>query len=582
MPAAGIFPGSLAILKTSNPSLSSCRAITGPDLFSPFSVSSFSLAASPAIIRMGGGPRTFPGGVSKWQWKRMQAKKAQQLLKARLCRERQLYEMRKRAELKAAISELERPWEVAERAPVLFSASADEQVKVLADRFQRPTGFDMWSERDGPQIFLSPDDLPPARFFPKGAVHSLKPYSVVSGKPPDDGGSSDEGDEEMRYDDWIARGAGGIGRGRRARKVLSDSSSSETITLDPGKSGDGDSGEHPISYNSDSEHLVAESMKTKKEMAELLNRHDRNHGLTTEADEMVPDLRLEGGNVAGGGFRRRGGREIRGGNRDSYRSQSLLPVACSRVKEDEISRGLDGRHGDSKIGRQKMPNGIDRLAGGGSRGGGNGNRGSEREGGKFGRRRGDHGQNGVFQFSNSKFGDAGSRMDDRRIDESFSRRGGNGGRRGRGGFQHSHRPYSADDDSRIGRGTAGDFGDRDGNHRRSRGPSSSDSDDSVARRRTEGDYIADGFVRHRGRGSQIGNRGVAMSEDVGRGGGRGGYRVSYRSASDLLIAGSRKARETGRDSRFGGSDQDYKGAARVSLRPTTDLRLEEGGYGRRD
>ena len=71
----------------------------------------------------------------------MQAKKAKQLLKARLCRERQLYEMRKRAELKAAISELERPWEVVERAPNLFSVSADEQVKALADRFQRPGGF---------------------------------------------------------------------------------------------------------------------------------------------------------------------------------------------------------------------------------------------------------------------------------------------------------------------------------------------------------------------------------------------------------------------------------------------------------
>ncbi|XP_062095451.1 putative DEAD-box ATP-dependent RNA helicase 33 [Humulus lupulus] len=133
-----------------------------------------------SIIRMGGGPRTFPGGVSKWQWKRMQAKKAKQLLKARLCRERQIYEMRKRAELKAAVSELERPWEIVERAaPNLFSVSADEQVKVLADRFQKPGGFDMWSEKDGPQLFKTPDELPSARFFPKGVVHSLKPYRRI-------------------------------------------------------------------------------------------------------------------------------------------------------------------------------------------------------------------------------------------------------------------------------------------------------------------------------------------------------------------------------------------------------------------
>lgn len=110
----------------------------------------------------------------------MQAKKAKQLLKARLTRERQVYEMRKRAELKAAVAELERPWEAVEdRAPKLFSVSADEQLKVLADRFQRSGGFDMWSERDGPQLFTSVDGLPSNRFFPKGVVHSTKPYGRI-------------------------------------------------------------------------------------------------------------------------------------------------------------------------------------------------------------------------------------------------------------------------------------------------------------------------------------------------------------------------------------------------------------------
>ncbi|CAK8560046.1 unnamed protein product [Lathyrus sativus] len=132
------------------------------------------------VIRMGGGPRTFPGGVSKWQWKRMQAKKAKQLMKARLCRERQIYEMRKRAELKAAVSELEKPWEVVEKPPMLFSIKADEQLKVLADRFQKPGGFDLWTENDGPQLFQTPDELPSARFFPKGVVHSIKPYMKVT------------------------------------------------------------------------------------------------------------------------------------------------------------------------------------------------------------------------------------------------------------------------------------------------------------------------------------------------------------------------------------------------------------------
>ncbi|PSS34591.1 DEAD-box ATP-dependent RNA helicase [Actinidia chinensis var. chinensis] len=130
-------------------------------------------------IRMGGGPRTYPGGVSKWQWKRMQAKKSKQLLKAQLARERQIYEMRKRAELKAAVAELERPWDPVERPPSLFSVRADEQVKVLADRFQRPGGFDLWSESDGTQLFTPGDAVPSARFFPKGVVHSIKPYGRI-------------------------------------------------------------------------------------------------------------------------------------------------------------------------------------------------------------------------------------------------------------------------------------------------------------------------------------------------------------------------------------------------------------------
>lgn len=125
----------------------------------------------------------------------MQAKKAKQLLKARLCRERQIYEMRKRAELKAAVSELERPWEVVDKPPNLFNVGADEQLKVLADRFQKPGGFDMWTQRDGPQLFQTPDELPSARFFPKGVVHSVKPYRRISGSAQLEDGGDDLGSE---------------------------------------------------------------------------------------------------------------------------------------------------------------------------------------------------------------------------------------------------------------------------------------------------------------------------------------------------------------------------------------------------
>ncbi|KAK3158229.1 hypothetical protein QOZ80_2AG0134470 [Eleusine coracana subsp. coracana] len=147
-------------------------------------------------IRMGGGPRTYPGGVSKWQWKRMQAKKAQQLLKARLARERQLFEMRKRAELRDAVAHLERPWDpdsssaAAEAAPTLLSVAADDQLKALADRFHRPGGVDLWNDRDGPRVFESrASGAASARFFPKNAVHSFQPYALrgavdEAGAPP--------------------------------------------------------------------------------------------------------------------------------------------------------------------------------------------------------------------------------------------------------------------------------------------------------------------------------------------------------------------------------------------------------------
>ncbi|CAN6251971.1 unnamed protein product [Urochloa humidicola] len=139
-------------------------------------------------IRNGGGPRTFPGGVSKWQWKRMQAKKARQLLKARLARERQLYEMRKRTELRDAVAHLERPWDpdfaAADAyavAPNLLSVAADDQLRALADRFHRPGGVDLWNDRDGPRAFASPaTGAASARFFPKNAVHSVQPYALVS------------------------------------------------------------------------------------------------------------------------------------------------------------------------------------------------------------------------------------------------------------------------------------------------------------------------------------------------------------------------------------------------------------------
>lgn len=116
----------------------------------------------------------------------MQAKKARQLLKARLARERQLYEMRKRVELRDAVAHLERPWDAGSSAgasavaPTLLSVAAEDQLRALADRFHRPGGVDLWNDRDGPRVFASPaTGAASARFFPRNAFHSIQPYALV-------------------------------------------------------------------------------------------------------------------------------------------------------------------------------------------------------------------------------------------------------------------------------------------------------------------------------------------------------------------------------------------------------------------
>ncbi|GFY83686.1 copper ion transmembrane transporter [Actinidia rufa] len=169
---------------------------------------------------MGGGPRTYPGGVSKWQWKRMQAKKSKQLLKAQLARERQIYEMRKRAELKAAVAQLERPWEPVERPTSLFSVHADEQVKVLADRFQRPGGFDLWSESDGPHLFTPGDAVPSARFFPKGAENGEERSGYSNSGRFGDGLSSEGLVEARDFSESVVRsGRGSSGKFKKKEKL---------------------------------------------------------------------------------------------------------------------------------------------------------------------------------------------------------------------------------------------------------------------------------------------------------------------------------------------------------------------------
>lgn len=94
---------------------------------------------------MGGGPRTFRGGLNKWQWKRLHEKKAKEKETRLLEQEKQLYEARVRSEIRA------KAWGKTEPEPSQYSPmSPQEHIKALADRFMKEGAEDLWNQDDGP------------------------------------------------------------------------------------------------------------------------------------------------------------------------------------------------------------------------------------------------------------------------------------------------------------------------------------------------------------------------------------------------------------------------------------------------
>ncbi|PIN15376.1 ATP-dependent RNA helicase pitchoune [Handroanthus impetiginosus] len=106
------------------------------------------------LRRMGGGPRTFPGGLNKWQWKRMHEKKAREKEKRLLEQEKQVYQARIRSEIRAKISSAESPISGSEKPdenqPNYGPLTPEEHIKALADRFMKEGAEDLWNENDGP------------------------------------------------------------------------------------------------------------------------------------------------------------------------------------------------------------------------------------------------------------------------------------------------------------------------------------------------------------------------------------------------------------------------------------------------
>ncbi|KAK9121432.1 hypothetical protein Syun_019049 [Stephania yunnanensis] len=102
---------------------------------------------------MGGGPRTFPGGINKWQWKRMHEKKAKEKERRLLDQEKQIYQARIRSQIRAKLAAgsegRDREWRTASSPSYYNPMSPKDQIKALADRFMKEGAEDLWNEDDG-------------------------------------------------------------------------------------------------------------------------------------------------------------------------------------------------------------------------------------------------------------------------------------------------------------------------------------------------------------------------------------------------------------------------------------------------
>ncbi|KAL2517077.1 putative DEAD-box ATP-dependent RNA helicase 33 [Abeliophyllum distichum] len=108
---------------------------------------------------MGGGPRTFPGGLNKWQWKRMHEKKAREKEKRLLEQEKQVYQARIRSEIRAKLANAENPGSQKphQNQPNYGPLSPQDHIKALADRFMKDGAEDLWNESDGPVKTSAPN-----------------------------------------------------------------------------------------------------------------------------------------------------------------------------------------------------------------------------------------------------------------------------------------------------------------------------------------------------------------------------------------------------------------------------------------
>ncbi|KAH6755042.1 RNA helicase family protein [Perilla frutescens var. hirtella] len=160
------------------------------------------------LRRMGGGPRTFPGGINKWQWKRLHEKKAREKEKRLLDQEKQLYQARVRSEIRAKVAAAETPGCGPEKPdrnqPNYGPITPEEQIKALADRFMKEGAEDLWNENDGP-LKVPTNQTGKSRFV--GEPIDLK--KLIAER------SSFNGGEKIQNIDFSGTVGGGVAQPRR-------------------------------------------------------------------------------------------------------------------------------------------------------------------------------------------------------------------------------------------------------------------------------------------------------------------------------------------------------------------------------
>ncbi|KAK9265973.1 hypothetical protein L1049_009492 [Liquidambar formosana] len=122
---------------------------------------------------MGGGPRTFPGGINKWQWKRLHEKKAKEKERKLLEQEKQLYQARIRSQIRTKLagkSDHEPPSDSNPSSSDYRPMSPKGHIQALADRFMKEGAEDLWNEDDGP--LKSPPPHSPSRNQRMGSIRT--------------------------------------------------------------------------------------------------------------------------------------------------------------------------------------------------------------------------------------------------------------------------------------------------------------------------------------------------------------------------------------------------------------------------